>query len=139
MHGSMEWMARTDDQRVDPTLVVPGARSVVIVAVNYHTDVSPTSSVNEALISRYAWGNEYHRVLGDRLESLHSELCNWFPELNARWYVDTGPVLEKAWAERAGLGWIGKHTNLINRDLGSWIFLRCLNPRYSARKWSLPC
>ena len=126
MHGSMEWMARPADQRVDPTLVFPGARSGVIVAVNYHTDVSSTGSVNEACISRYAWGNEYHRVLGDRLESLHSELCNWFPELNARWYVDTGPVLEKAWAERAGLGWIGKHTNLINRDLGSWIFLGAL-------------
>ena len=126
MHGSMEWMARTVDRRTDPKLVVAGAKSVVLVAVNYHTDIAPTHVANEACISRYAWGNEYHQVLGGRLESLLSELSSLFPGLNARWYVDTGPVLEKAWAERAGLGWIGKHTNLINRDLGSWIFLGAL-------------
>jgi len=122
----MEWMARTEDQRKDPKLVLPDAKSIVIVAVNYHTDAPSVDSANKACISRYAWGNEYHRVLDRKLKSLHSELCKWFPELNARWYVDTGPVLEKAWAERAGLGWIGKHTNLINRDLGSWIFLGAL-------------
>ena len=109
MEGSMQWMARTADRRCDPKLVVPGAKSVVIVAVNYHTDVPTTGAADEACISRYAWGNEYHRVLGDGLESFYAELCDLFPGLNGRWYVDTGPVLEKAWAERAGLGWIGKH------------------------------
>ena len=126
MQGSMQWMARTADRRCDPKLVVPGAKSVVIVAVNYHTDVPTAHEPDEACISRYAWGNEYHRVLGDGLESFYAELCDLFPGLNGRWYVDTGPVLEKAWAERAGLGWIGKHTNLIHRDLGSWIFLGAL-------------
>ena len=126
MQGSMEWMARSADQRCDPKLVVPDAKSVVIVAVNYHTDAPATDAADEACLSRYAWGTEYHRVLGDGLESLYAELCGLFPGLNGRWYVDTGPVLEKAWAERAGLGWIGKHTNLIHRDLGSWIFLGAL-------------
>ena len=122
----MQWMARSADRRCDPELVLPGAQSVVIVAINYHTDTPTTDAEDEACISRYAWGNEYHRVLGDGLESLYAELGELFPGLNGRWYVDTGPVLEKAWAERAGLGWIGKHTNLIHRDLGSWIFLGAL-------------
>ena len=123
MHGTMEWMARNADRRSDPTLVVPGARSVVVVAMNYHTDDDATRAPRQACISRYAWGSEYHRVLGERLSRLLDEIRAAVPGVEGRWYVDTGPVMEKAWAERAGLGWIGKHTNLIHRDLGSWIFL----------------
>lgn len=126
MHGSMSWMARNVERRSDPRAVVPGARSVVIVAMNYHTEAPSTHAADEACISRYAWGDEYHRVLGDRLEALFAALQETFPGADGRWYVDTGPVMEKAWAERAGLGWIGKHTNVINRDLGSWIFLGAL-------------
>ncbi len=126
MHGSMGWMERSLDRRCDPTLVVPGARSVVVLALSYHTDATATHDPAEGCISRYAWGQEYHRVLGDRLAALYTDLEAAFPGLAGRWYVDTGPVLEKAWAEKAGLGWIGKHTNVISRDLGSWIFLGAL-------------
>jgi len=126
MNGSMEWMARTADRRRDPRLVVPGARSVVVVAMNYHTERAATHAADEGCISRYAWGAEYHDILGRRLEALYADLSAAFPGLSGRWYVDTGPVMEKAWAERAGLGWIGKHTNVIHRELGSWIFLGAL-------------
>ncbi len=123
MHGSMAWMARDPARRSDPRRVVPEAKSVVVVAMNYHTDDDASHDPRTGCISRYAWGDEYHRVLGERLQTLVEALENLVPDLQGRWYVDTGPVMEKAWAERAGLGWIGKHTNLIHRDLGSWIFL----------------
>lgn len=123
MYGSMRWMARNTARRSDPRRVVPDAASVVVVAMNYHTSVASTHAPDEGCISRYAWGTEYHRILGERLEAFYGDLECAFPGLQGRGYVDTGPVLEKAWAERAGLGWIGKHTNVINRDLGSWIFL----------------
>ena len=123
MHGSMEWMVRSAAGRSDPRQVLAAARSVIVVALNYRTDVAATDSPTDACISRYAWGDEYHRVLGDRLDALFAEIRTVAPEIEGRWYVDTGPVMEKAWAERAGLGWIGKHANVISRDLGSWIFL----------------
>ncbi len=123
MHGSMEWMARTAERRSDPRRVVAGARSIVVVALSYHTRFRTTHAADEGCISRYAWGDEYHEVLGARLEAMWAELRRTFPGVEGRWYVDTGPVLEKAWAEQSGLGWIGKHTNVISRDAGSWIFL----------------
>ncbi len=126
MHGSMQWMARNTRRRSDPRQVLPGARSVVMVAMNYHTEVASTHAPDQGCISRYAWGTEYHGILGKRLEAFYADLQGSFSGLRGRCYVDTGPVLEKAWAERAGLGWIGKHTNVINRDVGSWIFLGAL-------------
>lgn len=126
MHGSMGWMARDPSRRTDPREIVPGARSVLITALSYWTGDEACHDPRRACISRYAWGDEYHRVLGDRMEELWERVQQLVPGVGGRWYVDTGPVLEKAWAERAGLGWIGKHTNLISRDLGSWIFLGAL-------------
>lgn len=122
-HGSMEWMGRRVEKRNDPREVLPGARSVVCVGVNYYT---PTAHRNDAIhgkISRYAWGDDYHRLLGRRLEDLRIWMTEEFPGTEATWYVDTGPVLEKAWAHRAGIGWLGKHANVISREFGSWIFL----------------
>jgi epoxyqueuosine reductase len=123
MHGTMEWMARNAERRADPARLLPGARSVLIVAMSYWTDDEPAHDGNRGCISRYAWGDEYHQVLGERLEALWGAIRELIPGVEGRWYVDTGPVLEKAWAERAGVGWIGKHTNLISQRLGSWIFL----------------
>jgi len=123
MHGTMGWLERNVDKRCDPRAVLPGARSIVVVAMNYHTEVPATHAAGEGCISRYAWGDEYHDILGLRLAAFQADLEERFPGMQGRWYVDTGPVLEKAWAEQAGLGWIGKHTNVISRELGSWIFL----------------
>lgn len=126
MHGSMGWMARDPSRRTDPREVVADARSVLITALSYWTGEDACHDPTRGCISRYAWGEEYHRVLGHRMEELWERIQELVPGVEGRWYVDTGPVLEKAWAERAGLGWIGKHTNLISRELGSWIFLGAL-------------
>ncbi len=126
MHGSMHWMARDPERRADPRRVLVDARSVVMVALNYYTDYSVAKEGDLAAVSRYAWGSEYHAVIGERLEALAQRFNRWIPGHNSRWYVDTGPVLEKAWAEHAGIGWIGKHTNLISQNRGSWLFLGAL-------------
>jgi len=126
MHGSMHWMARNPERRADPRRVLEHARSVIMVALNYYTDYSVAKRPDLAGISRYAWGREYHTAVGERLEALGQRVGHWLPNCNSRWYVDTGPVLEKAWAEHAGIGWIGKHTNLITQDRGSWLFLGAL-------------
>jgi epoxyqueuosine reductase len=117
-HASMAWMARDPEKRSDPELMLPGCRSVVALAINYWAD----QAASGARVARYARGRDYHRVLGRKLK----ELAGWLTEQSgevSRTFVDTGPVLERAWAERAGLGWIGKNANLLTRDLGSWLLL----------------
>jgi len=121
--ASMGWMAKTVDRRSDPRQVLPGARSVIAVALNYYTDVQHDTGPGRGRISRYAWGDDYHDVLGRKLGELRDWLVSVSPGAGARAYVDTGPVMDKAWAVRAGIGWLGKHTNVITRGMGSWVFL----------------
>lgn len=123
MHGSMAWLARDPERRSDPTRVVPEARTVLVVARNYYTGHPATEDPVTARISRYAWGDEYHEILGKAVRRLYDRIGELSPGAAGRYYVDTGPVMEKAWAEVAGLGWIGKHTNVIRRGEGSWFFL----------------
>jgi len=121
--GNMGWMARNFDRRSDPGEVVPGAKSVIMVSYNYYTGRAPEDD-RTAKISNYAWGDDYHDVITPKVRALESYIHELMPrEVQSRSYVDTGPVMEKAWAARAGLGWIGKHTNLISREYGSWMFL----------------
>lgn len=122
-HGSMEWMARNVDRRTDPSLIVPGARSVICLAMNYASNDRHEEDPAIGKISRYAWGLDYHDFLGRKIRELWEWLKEAEPSADGRYYVDTGPVMEKVWAQRAGLGWIGKHSNLIARDAGSWLFL----------------
>jgi epoxyqueuosine reductase len=126
-HGTMAYMARNADKRLDVRHVLPSARSVVVLGTVYNTG-RPSSlertTCLAALISRYAWGDDYHDVVGIRL----GELETWMREqsgegFESRRYVDTGPVLERVFAQYAGLGWIGKNTCLIHPQLGSWMFL----------------
>lgn len=119
--ASMGWMARSEERRRDPSLVLPGARSVIAVALNYYTPVPHEEGAGR--VSRYAWGDDYHDVLGAKLGELRDWLLTQSPEAGAKAYVDTGPVMDKAWAVRAGIGWLGKHTNVITREMGSWVFL----------------
>lgn len=126
MNGSMEWMERNIEKRIDVREILPSARSVIVVAKNYYTPYVRSEAPDHAKISRYAWGRDYHNVLPKKLKSLHRFLQTIVPEAESRWYVDTGPVLEKQWAVRAGLGWMGKHTNVITRGFGSWVFLGVL-------------
>lgn len=122
-HAGMSWMERSAAKRADPSQVLPGVRSIVVVAAPYHTPERHSENPSHGKISRYAWGEDYHRVVGDRLEGFLEWLHASWPGERSLWYVDTGPVMEKAWAQHAGLGWVGKHTNLITRDRGSWVFL----------------
>jgi epoxyqueuosine reductase len=121
MAADMAWMA--DPRRVNPDLVLPGVQSLVCVALNYYTPVNHSSDLAKGKISRYAWGRDYHRVLGRRLKQLHLWMQAEFSPCQNRFYVDTGPIAEKPWAMQAGLGWIGKNGLLLTREYGSWIFL----------------
>jgi len=120
-HAGMAWMARTAHLRADPRRVLPDCRSVVSLAWN-HGPGRAAAQPGRAAVARYARAHDYHRVLGTRLR----RLAAWLAETSgapARAFVDSGPVLERAWAEASGLGWIGKNACLITRDLGSWILL----------------
>ena len=118
-HGQMAYLARNAPKRLDPQQVLPGARSVIALAASYHHPAGHSGPV-----ARYARYADYHDILGERLRQL-TEFVNQLGGTGTRslWYVDTGPVLERDLAQRAGLGFIGKHTNLIGRQLGNWIFL----------------
>ncbi len=122
-HASMSWMARDIARRTDPRELLEGARSVVVVALNYFTPHEHSGEHGAGKISRYAWGDDYHDVLGERLRSLLHSIRELAPEARGKVCVDAQPAMDKAWAVRAGLGWIGKHTNLITREYGSWVFL----------------
>ena len=121
--ASMGWMEENVKKRIDPAEIVPGARSVISVAANYYTGVEHHPKKDEGKISRYAWGDDYHVLVTARIKRLFESIKQIAPESDGRYYVDTGPVMDKVWAERAGIGWRGKHTNLITKDLGSWVFL----------------
>jgi epoxyqueuosine reductase len=122
-HGTMDWMARNVEKRSNPGNIVPGAKSIIVVALNYFVDVKHSDKNSVGKISRYAWGDDYHDIMTGRLKELWEWMRKEFPGTDGRYYVDTGPVMEKVWAQRAGIGWEGKHTNVINQEIGSWIFL----------------
>ena len=131
-HGEMAYLARNADKRMDPQLVLAQAKSIITLAVNYGKEVSsfarqvPSSqpALLSGVIARYARFTDYHQVMGPRLKEL-AEFVDRLGGAATRslWYVDTGPILERDLAQRAGLGFIGKHTNLISRQLGNWILL----------------
>lgn len=121
--AGMGWMERNREKRTDPSNIVPNARSVISLAMNYYTDGAHSDDPSVGKISRYAWGDDYHDVVGERVAELQRWLEEQMPGSKNRWYVDTGPVMDKAWAVRAGIGWLGKHTNVITKEYGSWVFL----------------
>ncbi len=122
-HGRMAYMARDPMRRADPRSLLPSAKSVVSVALNYYRPDEHVDDPAVGKISRYAWGDDYHDVLRDKLRSLLEWIRERVPETEGKICVDSAPMMDKAWAVRAGLGWIGKHTNLITKEYGSWVFL----------------
>ncbi len=124
--GELAYLAGRAEAYADPGKVLPGARSIVMLAMNYRTAEPAESMPGAARSSRYAWGTDYHDVIHDRLKRLIAQLKVWAPDVTARGVVDTAPLLEKEFAQLAGLGWIGKNTLLLNRAQGSWFFLAAL-------------
>lgn len=122
-HGEMAWMEREPEKRADPRILFPGAKSVVAVALNYFTPHDHVDGPNMGKISRYAWGDDYHEIVKQKLHILLDLIRAEFPEANGKVCVDTAPIMDKAWAARSGIGWIGKHSNVITMELGSWVFL----------------
>ncbi len=129
-HGDMEWLAREPERRVEPRRVVGDARSMILVGIGYYVadpDPAVWDDPSRGRIARYAWGVDYHDELTPRLEALSDFIrAEGGAPARCRYYVDTGPVLEREWAARAGLGFIGKNSLLIRPDRGSYIFLGCI-------------
>ncbi len=121
-HGEMQYMENYFDKRLDPRKLVEGARSVISLSLNYYTETvqqDPTAPK----ISKYAYGKDYHELIKEKLKQLHAYIQEHIGEVSGRAFVDSAPVLDKAWANRAGLGWIGKHSNLLSKQKGSFFFL----------------
>jgi len=122
-HGEMSWMAREVEKRITPREIFPQARSVVVVALNYYTPHQHQQNPATGKVSRYAWGDDYHDVVKTKLVSLLSWIREQEPSAEGKICVDIQPAMDKAWAVRAGLGWLGKHTNVITPEYGSWVFI----------------
>lgn len=120
-HGKMDYMANHFDKRLDPRLLVDGAKSVVSLLYNYYPSQQQTE--NAPKLSKYAYGNDYHDVIRDKLKELVNSLQEQIGEINGRVFTDSAPVMDKVWAKRSGLGWIGKNSNLINKQQGSFFFI----------------
>lgn len=123
MHGKMHYMENYFDLRIDPSKLVPGAKSVITLMKNYFPEKQIEGSYK---ISKYAYGKDYHYVIKDALKTMLAQLQESVGEINGRGFVDSAPVLERSWASRSGLGWVGKNGNLITKQSGSFFFLATL-------------
>lgn len=128
--SGMEYMERNLDKRKDVRKILPEAKSVISLGLNYYTNENYSNEPGKGKVSRYAWGTDYHLVIWEKLWILENSLKQIDNSFESISYVDTGPVMDKVWAKKAGLGWIGKHTNLINKEFGSWIFLASIITNY---------
>lgn len=123
MHGEMRYMERQAEKRLDPRRILEDARSMLVLAMNYYAEAAVEHGRLKGMISRYARGDDYHAAVKDRLERLLEFIRRQEPSAQGICYADTGPVMEKVWGDQTALGWLGKHTNLITREKGSWFFL----------------
>lgn len=122
MHGKMQYMENHFDKRLDPTLLVHGAKSVVSLLLNYYPE-KEIDFKESYKISKYAYGADYHDVIKEKLKLFFELIYDKIGKVEGRYFVDSAPVLDKTWAAKAGLGWIGKNSNLINRQIGSFFFI----------------
>jgi epoxyqueuosine reductase len=122
-HGQMSYMENYFDKRLDPRLLVEGAKSVVSMLLNYYPEEEIETSEKDYKISKYAYGTDYHYVIKDKLKTLIACLQQEIGEIHGRAFVDSAPVMDKVWASKSGLGWVGKHSNLLNRQMGSFFFI----------------
>lgn len=122
-NADMTYLEKNIDKREDVKNILSDAQSVISLGLNYQTNEVHSNQNGYGKISRYAWGKDYHLIMWEKLDELISELKKINTEFEAKSYVDTGPVMDKVWAVNAGIGWIGKHTNLINKEIGSFFFI----------------
>ena len=123
-HGGMDYLSNHFDLRVDPRKLVPGAKSVIVLSMNYYPEAFLSDEGPK--LSKYAYGRDYHKVIKKRLKEFLVRIEEQFGEVQGRGFVDSAPVMEKAWATRAGIGWMGKHTNVLSKQRGSFYFLAVL-------------
>lgn len=123
MHGQMSYMANHFDKRLDPRLLVDDAKSVITVLLNYYPETRLPEGDDDYKLSKYAYGTDYHFVLKDKLKALLVFIQDEIGDVGGRAFVDSAPVMDKVWAKRSGTGWVGKHSNLINREIGSFFFI----------------
>lgn len=121
MHGQMQYMENHFDKRLDPTKLVEGSKSVISLLLNYYP--SETQREDSYKISKYAYGTDYHFVIKDKLKALLHHIQSEIGDVHGRAFVDSAPVLDKAWAAKSGLGWMGKHSNLLSKKAGSFYFI----------------
>ena len=121
--SGMQYMERNIEKRKNVKNLLPSAKSVISLGLNYFTPDKYSNDIGKGKISRYAWGKDYHLIIWKMLEQFEEELKQINPGFESKSYVDTGPVMDKVWAVKSGIGWMGKHSNIINRDYGSWFFI----------------
>ncbi|NLT51180.1 MAG: tRNA epoxyqueuosine(34) reductase QueG [Ignavibacteria bacterium] len=122
-HAGMKYMENNLDKKADISLILPEVRSVISLGINYYKDDKFSGLKNKGKVSRYAWGKDYHFVIWEKIDELIQNLKKIDAEFKAVSYVDTGPVMDKMWAVKSGLGWQGKNTNIISKEIGSWFFI----------------
>ncbi|MCL5029827.1 MAG: tRNA epoxyqueuosine(34) reductase QueG [Bacteroidetes bacterium] len=128
--AGMSYMERNIEKRKDVRNILSNCKSVISLGLNYYTKKNHSNKNGKGKVSRYAWGVDYHLIIWEKLSLLEKELKEIDPLFESKSYVDTGPVMDKAWAVKAGLGWLGKHTNVINKNIGSWFFLSTILTNY---------
>ena len=128
--AGMDYMERNFEKRKDVNQILSNAKSVISLGLNYYTPHSYSDENTKGKVSRYAWGKDYHLIIWAMLDELEEELKKVDPKFESISYIDTGPVMDKAWVVRAGLGWLGKHANVINREVGSWFFIANIITNY---------
>jgi epoxyqueuosine reductase len=122
-HGQMSYMENHFDMRLDPRKLVPGAKSVISLLLNYYPEKEQDTEASTYKVSKYAYGKDYHKVLKKKLKELHHFITDEIGEVNGRAFVDSAPVMDKAWAKKSGLGWMGKNTNIITKSSGSFYLI----------------
>ena len=122
-NAEMKWLEREPEKRSDPRILFPGAKSLIVLAMNYYTPHKHEDDPEKGKISRYAWGDDYHDLIKDKLWEFLGWIQDEIPEAKGKVCVDTAPIMDKAWAVKAGIGWQGKHSNVISKEFGSWFFI----------------
>jgi len=129
-NAGMSYMERNLEKRKDVRLILPEAKSIISLGMNYYTGHEHSNAEDFGKVSRYAWGKDYHLIIWEKLDQLIRQLREIDHTFEAKTYVDTGPVMDKAWAVRSGIGWLGKHSNVISRREGSWFFIATVITNY---------